>query len=415
MISPFCHQEKAIHLDRFPLMQVNRSLQAWDAADEYLLNYCKENSLINKATTLLIFNDAFGALATSFCDTLDSTAQEAPTTYCVNDSFVSRQGITHNLKKNHLNTNNVTQLDSLADLPRDIDVILYKIPKSNALLIAQLIQIKQQCKQDVIFIAGDRAKDIHSSTLKLFEKHLGKTSTSLAVKKSRLVFCELPSSGLDTGVESGVESTESKTVEHAINHLNSSPFPTCWSIEDKATGLAFNISNHANVYSREKLDIGARYFIENLPQIKAGDNVIDLGCGNGVIGLTLLASQNEAHIAFYDESSMAIASAKMNIENNLPHLLSQCEFNLDDCLTSVPSNSVDIIVCNPPFHQHNATTDHIAWQMFKDSHRVLKKGGELRIIGNRQLAYHIKLQRIFGNEKRIASNDKFVTQSAIKR
>jgi len=53
--------------------------------------------------------------------------------------------------------------------------------------------------------------------------------------------------------------------------------------------------------------------------------------------------------------------------------------------------------------------------MFKDSHRVLKKGGELRIIGNQQLAYHIKLQRLFGNEKLIASNNKFVTQSAIKR
>jgi 16S rRNA G1207 methylase RsmC len=73
-----------------------------------------------------------------------------------------------------------------------------------------------------------------------------------------------------------------------------------------------------------------------------------------------------------------------------------------------------LILCNPPFHQQTATTDHIAWQMFKDSFRVLKKGGELRIIGNRQLAYHIKLKRIFGNEKLIASNDKFVTQSAIK-
>jgi 23S rRNA (guanine1835-N2)-methyltransferase len=31
------------------------------------------------------------------------------------------------------------------------------------------------------------------------------------------------------------------------------------------------------------------------------------------------------------------------------------------------------------------------------------------------LGYHIKLQRIFGNEKLIASNEKFVTISAIKR
>ena len=52
--------------------------------------------------------------------------------------------------------------------------------------------------------------------------------------------------------------------------------------------------------------------------------------------------------------------------------------------------------------------------MFKDSFRVLKKGGELRIICNRQLAYHIKLKRIFGNSTEIATNSKFVTLSAIK-
>ena len=52
----------------------------------------------------------------------------------------------------------------------------------------------------------------------------------------------------------------------------------------------FTISNHANVYAREKLDIGARYFIQNLPKVAAGSKVIDLGCGNGVIGLSVLVS-----------------------------------------------------------------------------------------------------------------------------
>jgi 23S rRNA (guanine1835-N2)-methyltransferase len=107
-------------------------------------------------------------------------------------------------------------------------------------------------------------------------------------------------------------------------------------------------------------------------------------------------------------------SAKDNISKNLPDQFEQCEFTINDCLADVEPNSVDLVLCNPPFHQQNATTDHIAWQMFRDSHRVLKKGGELRIIGNQQLGYHIKLKRLFGNEKIIASNDKFVTLSAIK-
>ncbi len=247
-----------------------------------------------------------------------------------------------------------------------------------------------------IFIAADRAKEIHSSTLKVFEKHLGTTKTSLAVKKARLVFCQFDN-----------------------KQVHQSPFPTVWPVTHKSTNDSpsreLTISNHANVYAREKLDIGARYFIENLPKVAANSKVIDLGCGNGVVGLTVLANQADAHVQFIDESRMALASAKQNVMTNLPELMEQCEFTLNDCLTDIEGGSVDLILCNPPFHQNTATTDHIAWQMFKDSHRVLKKGGELRIIGNRQLAYHIKLQRLFGNETLIASNDKFVTQSAFKR
>ena len=396
MISPFFIFDQQLSLHRFPLAQVNRSLQAWDAADEYLLNYINEQQLINDNANVLIFNDSFGALSTHFCLPIKENKTSSVNVHCINDSYISTQGIAYNIEQNKLNGSNIHQLNSLSPLPENVDVILYKIPKNKALLIEQLIQIKNSVSDEAIFIASDRAKDIHSSTLKLFEKHLGPTTTSLAVKKARLVFCQL--SGKTTS-----------------SPAEQSPFPTVWTMHNKALARDFVISNHANVYSREKLDIGGRYFIENLPIIKAKSNVIDLGCGNGVVGLSVLASTPSAQIQFFDESHMAIASAKENITTNLPELSNQCQFHLNDCLTDVDSNSVDLILCNPPFHQQSATTDHIAWQMFKDSHRVLKKGGELRIIGNRQLAYHIKLKRIFGNETLIASNDKFVTQSAIKR
>ncbi len=409
MLSPFFVNDKQLKLSRFPLAQVNRSLQAWDASDEYLLNHIKDERLISPTARILIFNDAFGALTTSFCTPLDfDLPDNLPSdlhanlrgnkteVYCINDSYVSSQGVAYNIDRNQLNNTNINQLSSLDSLPTNIDVVLFKIPKSKSLLIAQLIQIQTSLEQysvdkNTVFIAADRAKEIHRSTLALFEKYLGTTTTSLAVKKARLVFCQFDQ-----------------------KQAHESPFPTVWPLTNKTLNRDFVISNHANVYAREKLDIGARYFIENLPDVNKHSQVIDLGCGNGVIGLTILANQPSACIQFVDESHMAITSAQLNIETNFPELVTQCQFHLNDCLTNIESNSVDLILCNPPFHQQTATTDHIAWQMFKDSHRVLKKGGELRIIGNRQLAYHIKLKRIFGNEKLIASNDKFVTQSAIK-
>ena len=71
MLSPFFVNDKQLKLSRFPLAQVNRSLQAWDASDEYLLNHIKDEQLISSTSRVLIFNDAFGALATSFCTPLD--------------------------------------------------------------------------------------------------------------------------------------------------------------------------------------------------------------------------------------------------------------------------------------------------------------------------------------------------------
>lgn len=380
MSSPFTVEHQNLTLDRFPLGQMNRSLQAWDAADEYIVKHISKENLVNASTRVLVFNDLFGALSTNLTHS---------TVFCVNDSWVSQSGIKHNLTKNNLDESKVTLLSSLDTLPTDIDVILYKIPKTKALLIHQLIQITHTYgnKSDIKFIAADRAKDIHTSTLKLFEKYCGPTRTSLAVKKARLVFSELNQQS-----------------------IQQSPYPTEWVLEN----TEYLISNHANVYAREKLDIGARYFIKNLPEIHKNSNVIDLGCGNGVIGLSLLTKQPMAHITFIDESYMAIASAQKNVTHNLAEAAKLCAFNVNDCLSNIESNSVDLILCNPPFHQGQATTDHIAWQMFKDSYRVLKKGGELRIIGNRQLGYHIKLKRLFGNEKLIASNEKFVTLSAIK-
>mgnify|MGYP003626004298 CR=1 FL=1 len=379
MISPFIINEKNLFLDRFPTGQVNRSLQAWDAADEYIISYLERLELTKSKQNILIFNDNFGAIS---CNLTDHQL------YCVSDSFLSHQGIEYNVEQNGLSNENITLLDSLDALPNNISIVLYKIPKSKSLLCQQLSNIKQQLNKDVIFIASDRAKEIHSSTLKLFENYLGTTTTSLAVKKARLVFSQL--------------NNEKATTTN---------FPTSWPLENSD----FTLHNHANVYAREKLDIGARYFMENLPNVAANAQVIDLGCGNGVIGLQVLSKQPAAQVHFIDESYMAIASAKLNIAENLPSAVEQCHFQVNDCLTSVEGGSVDLILCNPPFHQQTATTDHIAWQMFKDSHRVLKKGGELRIIGNRQLGYHIKLKRIFGNEKLIASNEKFVTISAIKR
>ena len=105
-------------------------------------------------------------------------------------------------------------------------------------------------------------------------------------------------------------------------------------------------------------------------------------------------------VYFTDVSHWAVESARLNW--TLQPWIQSAEFLVGDALEKIKSGSVDLIVCNPPFHDGHATGDRIAWRMFNQARKALKPGGELRIVGNRHLGYHAKLKRIFGNCKTIA-------------
>ncbi len=88
-------------------------------------------------------------------------------------------------------------------------------------------------------------------------------------------------------------------------------------------------------------------------------------------------------------------SAKQNLADNLGEER-QIQVIANNCLDNFKQDSTDLVLCNPPFHQGLAITDHIAWQMFCDAKRVLNTGGQLIVIGNRHLSYDVKLARLFG-------------------
>ncbi|WP_413110835.1 methyltransferase [Thaumasiovibrio sp. DFM-14] len=367
-------REQHFTLERFPARE-NDTLQAWDAADEYLINTLADQPL-DPTRPVLIFNDSFGALSLWF-----SSHQHV---FNISDSYISHQGCRHNVQLNQCTEPNY--LDSLSALPDNAQLVIIKVPKNNRLLCWQLDQIAASVPSDCQVIAAGKVKEIHSSTLKMFEKHLGDTTTSLAVKKSRLIYCQ------PDGRRQAI-----------------TPAMLNWTVPE----YQLSLSNYANVFAGEKLDIGARFFLEHLPQDAQAKHIIDLGCGNGVIGLHAARLNPEADITCVDESYMAVASANYNASRNLQRH-EQLKAKVNNCLTDMPASSTDWVLCNPPFHQQNAITDHIAWQMFCDAKHVLKPGGKLRIIGNRHLGYHIKLKRLFGNVKTIASNQKFVILEAEK-
>ncbi|WP_417618455.1 methyltransferase [Oceanisphaera sp.] len=363
-------------LRRYP-RSAQHGLQAWEAADEYLINELQNHGWDTDAP-LLIVNDAFGAL---------TLALHHHKPISMTDSRISELALAANAQDNQLEPAGQS-LTSLAPWTEQAPgLVLMKLPRTNAMLEYQLAYLSQIMGPETLFIAAAKAKDIHSSTLKLFERYIGDTRTSLAWKKARLVFSK-------------------RDVNKPASEL---PLPLSWPLE----GTDFSIYNHANVFSRANLDIGARFMLQHLPSQRTG-NIVDLGCGNGVLGLMALVQNPEATVTFVDESYMAIASAELTVSHNLPSNTARARFVVNNCLDGAAVNSAELILCNPPFHQQQAITDHIAWQMFVDAKRALSPDGELWVVANRHLDYHIKLKRLFGNQTVVASNHKFVIFKAIK-
>ncbi|HFV9812793.1 TPA: 23S rRNA (guanine(1835)-N(2))-methyltransferase RlmG [Salmonella enterica subsp. diarizonae serovar 48:k:-] len=366
---------RSLTLKRFPQTDDVNPLLAWEAADEYLLQQLDETEIRGP---VLILNDTFGALSCAL-------AEHSP--YSIGDSYLSELGTRENLRHNGIAESSVTFLDSTADYPQAPGVVLIKVPKTLALLEQQLRALRKVVTAHTRIIAGAKARDIHTSTLELFEKVLGPTTTTLAWKKARLINCTFSNPQLAAALQT-----------------------LSWKLED--TG--WTIHNHANVFSRTGLDIGARFFMQHLPENLDGE-IVDLGCGNGVIGLSLLAKNPQANVVFVDESPMAVDSSRLNVETNLPEAFERCEFMINNALSGVEPFRFNAVFCNPPFHQKHALTDNIAWEMFHHARRCLKINGELYIVANRHLDYFHKLKKIFGNCATIATNNKFVILKAVKQ
>ena len=152
-------------LQRLPKRKVEK-LRAWDAADEYLLQYVSENCNLSSATKVLIVNDGFGALA---------IALHKVNPIAISDSYLSRQATKLNLAANGLPEDSV-QLRSSLDWPtQQLDLVLIKVPKTLALLEDQLIQLQSLVTAGTKIIATGMVKAMSASVWKLMERYLGPT------------------------------------------------------------------------------------------------------------------------------------------------------------------------------------------------------------------------------------------------
>ncbi|MBT8769044.1 methyltransferase [Metapseudomonas boanensis] len=356
--------------------QQDDPLQAFDAADEYLLNHLHEQGLAAD-TRVLVLNDSFGALAASLASCAQVTSS--------GDSHLGHIALQRNLARNGLADAAVRFVPASETVKGSFDRVLIRVPKTLALLEEQLIRLHGQLAPGATVVAAGMVKHLPHAAGDLLEKYIGPMQPSLAVKKARLLIA--------TPVD-----------KPAV----ASPYPTRYELDQPRLMLI----NHANVFCREGLDIGTRAFLPHLPRSLGALKVADLGCGNGVLGIAYALANPQAELTLVDESYMAVQSARENWQAALGER--PADIRAGDGLAEQPADSLDLVLCNPPFHQQQVVGDFLAWRMFVQARNALVKGGELWVVGNRHLGYHAKLKRLFRGVEQVAATPKFVVLKASK-
>lgn len=371
LVSPFA----TLELDRQPPRR-DDPLQAFDAADEYLLQQVAEDGL-GPSARVLVLNDGFGALAA----TLAAHAQVTSS----GDSHLAALALSANLARNGLAAEAVTFVPASEAISGPFDLVLVRVPKTLALLEEQLIRLHGQLAPGARVIAAGMLKHLPRAAGDLLERHIGPVQASLAVKKARLLFA-------------------TPEARPAV----ASPYPSRYRLDAPPLTLV----NHANVFCREGLDIGTRAFLPHLPQGLGQARVADLGCGNGVLALACALANPEAQFTLVDESYMAVQSARENWSAAFGER--PVAIRAADGLADQPPRSLELILCNPPFHQQQVVGDFLAWRMFQQARAALTEQGELWLVGNRHLGYHVKLKRLFRRVEQIAATPKFVVLRAVQ-
>ena len=345
-----------------PGVAENSPLQAWDAADEYLIKTIRD---INPAS-LCILNDGFGALACHLHNF-------AP--LWVSDSACAHDALQLNLTQNNLPA---LQHCNTSELPgAEFSCVIVKARRGLTALRQDLqIAASLAGKQGQVFLAG-MAKHIAPGTLEIL-RELGELELYPTLKKARLY-------------------------RLSNLHKNTPLKPEITPIRDTV------FYGFAGVFATNRIDEGTALLLTHLPPIKADARYADLCCGTGIIGLSLL-QKGATQVDFSDEYKPALNNTEYNLRQLQGAMQTNCFWQ--DGMQHAAPQSYDAIFCNPPFHEQNVVTEHIALRLFVQARNSLKPGASLYVVCNRHLNYLPRLKQLFKSAHIISQHPKFMVIKA---
>lgn len=362
------------YLRRFPDVEAD-NLVAVDATDRLVL--AEADVLVQNAPAgrVVVVGDRYGAL------TLGAAALHGARGIRVHQDPISgEQALAHNAIRAGL-ADGFRHLPLTAELFDGAAVVLGQLPKGLDALreIAQLSAA--HADPDVMVFLGGRVKHMTHAMNDVLTDSFADIRASLARQKSRVLVAGGPRPAPGPGATA---------------------YPQCAHHLD----LDLWVCAHGAAFAGTRVDIGTRFLLEFLDRMHPEAlTAVDLGCGTGVLATTLARTRPQLRVLATDGSAGAISSASATAAAN--GVSERVQVLRDDAMSTLPDASVDLVVCNPPFHLGTSVHAGTALKLFGAAGRVLSPGGQLWTVFNSHLPYRNHLNRAVGPTRVMGRNEKF--------
>ena len=140
-------------------------------------------------------------------------------------------------------------------------------------------------------------------------------------------------------------------------------------------GIDLVFETDAGVFSRGEVDTGTRLLLEALPEDMHGE-ILDLGCGWGVIGISIARKWPETRVTMVDVNTRALELSRKNAKRNRAEVI--CAES--DGMEALADRNFDAVVTNPPIRAGK----QVIYKMFADAAQRLKPGGALYLVIRKQ-------------------------------
>lgn len=182
-------------------------------------------------------------------------------------------------------------------------------------------------------------------------------------------------------------------------------------IEARLKGQQMTFTTDAGVFSRDRVDFGSQVMTEAIDErVFSTQEVLDVGCGYGPVGLSLAKANPSLHIDMIDVNERALELAKKNAELNG---VSNVSIFLSSIYEQVEKKTYGAVISNPPIRSGKQTVHKI----ITDAKEHLADNGVLIIvIQKKQGAPSAKkvMEETYGNVTRIGLDKGYWVLQSIK-